>query len=378
MKSFSFHNPTRLIFGTKTVKEIGSAIKEAGFTKILLIAGGGSIKKNGVYADLCRSFREHQLEWVESWGVQPNPTLTKAEEIRETAKKNKIDCILAAGGGSVIDTAKAVAAGFFTKTIWDIYEGKITPQKALPLFVVLTISATGSEMNPHSVLSNEKEHKKWSMSFPCLYPHTTIVDPSVQRSLPWIQTANGAMDALSHCMESYVTGEGDELTLALSESIMKTVIDATDKLQNNENDTEARCNLALGATLALNGISAMGLGGDWTSHGIEHGISALHPEVAHGSGLAIVFPAWILHVWKEKPAVFLRWATNVWQVRTVEEAVKNMKAKLQQWNLPISLKEIGIQQDAFDAIAENVMQKPRGTVKKLDKQDILSILEKAR
>jgi len=376
MINFTFYTPTRVLFGVGRIKEIGSEIKKSNVKKVLLVAGGGSIKKNGVYDTVIASLQEQGIDWVELWGVVPNPVLSKVMEGISLAKESGVDGVLAVGGGSVIDTAKAIASGIYLDDVWASFLGKEKIKQALPLFVVLTISATGSECNGNFVITNEETKQKLGNHSPLVYPKVSIIDPSVQRTLPWNQTANGACDALSHIMESYFSGGGNETTLYVDEALTKAIIDATDKLMLNEDDLEARANLAWAATLALNGVSAAQLKGDWASHDIEHAISALHPEVAHGAGLAVVFPAWITHVWKENEPTFRRWARNVWDTDDVLTAVERLKSTYKRWGLPISLRELNLEKSEIPAIAQNATQLGKlGTVKELTQEDVEKILE---
>ena len=376
MINFTFYTPTRVLFGVGRIKEIGSEIKKSNVKKVLLVAGGGSIKKNGVYDTVIASLQEQGIDWVELWGVVPNPVLSKVMEGISLAKESGVDGVLAVGGGSVIDTAKAIASGIYLDDVWASFLGKEKIKQALPIFVVLTISATGSECNGNFVITNEETKQKLGNHSPLVYPKVSIIDPSVQRTLPWNQTANGACDALSHIMESYFSGGGNETTLYVDEALTKAIIDATDKLMLNEDDLEARANLAWAATLALNGVSAAQLKGDWASHDIEHAISALHPEVAHGAGLAVVFPAWITHVWKENESTFRRWARNVWDTDDVLTAVERLKSTYKRWGLPISLRELNLEKSEIPAIAQNATQLGKlGTVKELTQEDVEKILE---
>jgi len=376
MINFTFYTPTRVLFGVGRIKEIGSEIKKSNVKKVLLVAGGGSIKKNGVYDTIIASLQEQGIDWVELWGVVPNPVLSKVMEGISLAKESGVDGVLAVGGGSVIDTAKAIASGIYLDDVWASFLGKEKINQALPIFVVLTISATGSECNGNFVITNEETKQKLGNHSPLVYPKVSIIDPSVQRTLPWNQTANGACDALSHIMESYFSGGGNETTLYVDEALTKAIIDATDKLMLNEDDLEARANLAWAATLALNGVSAAQLKGDWASHDIEHAISALHPQVAHGAGLAVVFPAWITHVWKENEPTFRRWARNVWDTDDVLTAVERLKSTYKRWGLPISLRELNLEKSEIPAIAQNATQLGKlGTVKELTQEDVEKILE---
>ncbi|NOZ91838.1 MAG: iron-containing alcohol dehydrogenase, partial [Dictyoglomi bacterium] len=267
MRNFVFHNPTKYVFGKDTVKKIGEEIASFGSKKVLLVAGGGSIKKNGVYDTVVDSLKKHDIQWVELWGVRPNPVLSKVREGIEIAKKENVDGVLAVGGGSVIDTAKAIANGVFVDDVWKLYLRKnpLKPTKALPIYVVLTLSATGSEMNGTSVITNEEQKVKWSYRSITNYPKVSIVDPTVQFSLPQRQTANGGSDSLSHIIESYITGKPTDTTVYFDEGLMRSIIDNIDRLMIDPKDYEARASFAWAATLAFNGLSLTGLGGDWAA-----------------------------------------------------------------------------------------------------------------
>jgi alcohol dehydrogenase len=378
MADFTFYNPTKILFGKGKILDLGSEIKGFGNKKVLLVAGKSSIKNNGVYEQVTSTLSKNNIEIVELWGVQANPTLTKVNEGLQLAKENEVDAILAVGGGSVIDTCKSIAGGYYLNNVWDLFEGKSNVEKALPLFVVLTLSATGSEMNCGAVLTNEEEHKKWNFKSSKVYPLVSVIDPAVQTSLPWDQTANGAIDALAHIMEFYFMGTEEETNLSLNESLMNSIIKVTDQLKEDPNNYELRSNLAWAATLALNGISgAMLNGGDWASHRIEHGLSAFDDKIAHGTGLAIIFPSWIIQVAESNPQTFKRWAKSVWNSDSVEGAIEKMQNKFKQWEIPTTLTELGIKEENFDNICDLVMQKDTGIIKELNREDILMILKRA-
>lgn len=380
MENFQFQNPTKIIFGKGTIKYIGQEIKSANLKKVLLLAGGGSIKNNGVYQQVVDTLNKHKVDFVEFWGVRPNPTLDHALQVVAKIKEENIEGILAVGGGSVIDEAKSVAAGVFVNNLWDIFERKAVVRQALPIFTVLTLSATGTEMNPYAVLSNEAELKKWSFGSPFVYPKVSIIDPSVQSTLPRRQTANGGVDSLSHLMENYFAGElTSEISLSLNETTQKVVIQEIDKLMQNPEDYTARANFAWSSTIALNGWTAIALGGgEWTTHSIEHALSVINPQVAHAEGLAVIFPAWITYVWQEKPYIFERWARNVWNANSVTEAVQKMKEKFKSWGSPITLTELGFTKNDFPAIIKCIIEYGRiGKVKQLNENDFEKILELA-
>jgi len=379
MLNFDFYNPTKLVFGKNTVKRIGKEISSNGYTSVLLVAGGGSIKENGVYDIVVNSLKNNGIKFKEVWGVRANPVISKVNEIIEVAKDFKADCLLAVGGGSVIDSVKAASAGIFVDNVWNLFEMRKPVTKGLPIFTVLTLSATGSEMNCYSVVTNEAEKKKWNIAGTPLHPVVSIVDPTVQFSLPWHQTLNGSLDALSHIMELYFANDTSITTLAVNESLSKTVIEMTDILQKNEKNYNARANLAWAATLALNGISGAGQGGgDWASHGIEHGISAVYPDIAHGAGLGVVFPAWIEYCYDANPSLFERWSKNIWNGASVKEGIENFKSKIKSWNGAVTLRELGVEKNKLDEIADTVMLAGvQGKVKKLKKEDIKNILQLA-
>lgn len=379
MRNFTFHNPTKYIFGKGTLPRIGNEIANFGITKILLLAGGGSIKTNGVYSQVVESLQQHNIEWVELWGVQPNPTLAHANMGIDIVRKNSLEGILAVGGGSVIDEAKSIAAGYYLGNPWDAFERNVTIEKALPIFTVLTLSATCSEMDPYAVLTNEDENKKWNIEGFCLYPKVSIVDPTFQTTLPWNQTVYGAIDALSHIMEFYFQGKNEEGTISLDESLMRTIFATIDGLKANPTDYDLRSTLAWTATLALNGVAGAGLyGGDWASHVIEHGISAVHPEVAHGAGLAVIFPAWIKYVHILNEPQFLRWAKNIFGKDDVESGINSLKEKYKSWGAPISLQDLGIDSNEIPFITDTIWKatsyRQIGNLKPLNYNDIHEIL----
>ena len=379
MDNFTFYNPTRIIFGKESVGQIGGVIKEAGVKRPLLVAGGGSIKKNGVYDTVARSLSAAGITWAEAWGVRPNPVLTKTREIIAQALREKVDAVLAVGGGSVIDTAKSVAAGVFLKDLWAAFECQVEVTRALPIFVVLTMSGTGSEMDPLAVLTHEEDVKKWVLRSPALFPVASIIDPTVQQSLPWHQTVNGAIDALTHVMEFYFLGTWEETTMALDESLMRTIIKMTHLLQQNPLSYEARANLAWAASLALNGLTGVGLReGDFATHRLETAMSAVFPEIAHGAGLGVLFPAWILYMKDHNPATFARWAREVWEAGSVEEGVARMRRTFQDWDAPVTLEELGVSEADIPAIVAAAQKVGvLGRLKELTAEDLEAILRLA-
>ena len=380
MRNFVFHNPTKIVFGKGTVERIGSEIEDHGIEKVLFLYGRGSIKRNGVYETVVKSLEKNGVKWVEVSGVKPNPVLSKVHEAIEVARKEKVDGILAVGGGSVIDTAKTVAAGFYYDgDIWDAFVGKYEVKRSLPIFVVLTLSATGSEMNGGAVITNEKTKQKYSFWSWSSYPKVSIIDPTVQFSLPREQTVYGGVDAIVHVLEYYFDGsKGRELMDGIMESIIKTIMRSVEILLEKPDDYVARANLAWSATLALNGLTSTGsFGGDWSSHAIEHSLSALY-DIAHGAGLAIITPAWMRYVVNEDVEKFKRFAREIFSLEDPLEGIEAFKSWLKKIGAPVSLKDAGIPKSDIDAILENAaMRAPLGRLKPLHREDIRAILELA-
>lgn len=378
MDNFIYNNPTKLIFGKRSISNIGQELKNAKIKKVLMLAGGGSIKQNGVYEEFVESMNANCIEYLEFWGVQPNPVLRHSIEAIEIIKNNNIEAIIAIGGGSAIDQAKSIAVGRYANNLWDLFEHKESPTKAMPIYVILTISATGSEMNGACVLTNEDERKKWALWSTMIFPKVSIIDAEKQSTLPWNQTANGGIDAMAHIMENYFMATSQEVTMSYDESLMRSIILHIDNLQINQFDYNSRANFAWIATMALNGYAGLGIkAGDWATHKLEHGLSALHPKVAHGAGLGILFPAWIEYIHRIiNPPIFSRWAKNVWNSDTVADALSAMRTKFKQWQSPIKLSELGIRENELPAIADNIMLAGRfGNMKELNYTDVMEILK---
>lgn len=376
MNHFVFHNPTKVVFGTGKIQVLGAEMKKAGIKKALLVAGEGSIRKNGVYFQVVQSLEESGLKWIEGWGVHSNPTVEKVRELIKLARDENVDSILAAGGGSVIDSAKAIAAGVFLDDIWDAYTQKVAIQKALPVFCVLTLSATGSEMNSFSVLTNTAEKRKWGAGSPHLFPHLAIIDPSAQSSLPYHQTVNGALDAIAHILEFYFADDKAITTNAINTALLKTIVEMTDRLKIDPTDLVARGNLAWSATLALNGLSGVGLnGGDWACHTIEHAFSALKPEISHGEGLGVIFPAWIEFMSERMPERFKGWAKDVWEEDNISLALRKFREKVSSWGAATSLRELGIRDSDLPTLLELITESSCvGLFSRLTRSNIESLL----
>jgi len=387
MKNFDFRNPTKIKFGKDTIPEIGEEIKKAGIKKVLFLYGKGSIFKNGVYDTTVVSLKAAGINWVELGGVKPNPVISKVYEAIKICRKEKVDGILAVGGGSVIDSAKVIAAGFYyKKNIWEVFEGKGNATESLPIFTILTLSATASEMDPFAVITKEDEKKKWAFSAgQSSYPALSIIDPSVQSSLPKAQTVNGAVDTLSHVFELYFNGvPNTDIQDEIAEGIIRTVIKHTQVLIAEPENYESRAQLAWCATLALNGINSAGRGfGDWATHTLEHSLSAFY-DIAHGAGLAIMFPAWMKYNYKSDLQKFARFAERIFNIKkgTDKEkallAIEKLKTFYKKIGAPVSLKEIGVKKSDLPKLADNAsMREPEGVLRKLYRKDMLAIYKLA-
>ena len=384
MRNFIYHNPTKIIFGKDTVEKIGEEIKKQGVKKVLMIYGGGSIFNNGVYESVAASLKNNEIEFIEIKGVKPNPRLSKVKEAIEVGKRENVDGILAVGGGSVYDSSKITSIGIkYNGDVWDFYEGLATPKEALPLFGVLTLSATGSEMNAGAVITKEDESKKWGYGSPLLFPKVSIIDPSVQSSLPDKQTINTAVDTMSHVFELYFDGTDNvDIMKEYSEGILRTVMKHVKILLEDRENYQSRAQLAWCATLALNGSNAAGRTfGDWASHDIEHALSAIY-DISHGEGLAIIFPAWMKYVYKEDVDSFERFSEKIFEIREgdkeekIFKGINSLKEYFKSLGAPVTLKEIGVKKDELEKIADNAARTaPLGQLKKLERDDILKVLE---
>ena len=383
MNNFIFQNPTKIIFGKDTIKNIGKEIKNHDIKKVLIIYGKGSIHRNGVYDSVIKSLKEENIDYTEIGGVKSNPVLSKVHEAIEIGRRENVDGILAVGGGSTIDTSKAVSAGITCEyDIWEVLEGKRTIENALPIFTVLTMSATGSEMNGSFVITREEEKKKWSAGSPFVFPKVSIIDPTVQYTLPKNQTSYGSVDAISHVLENYfIGGDRTDVIDEMSEGIIRSIIKHAKILLNDPENYNSRCQIAWGATMALNGNLKNGKdNGDWATHGIEHSISAF-TDIAHGAGLAIIHPAWMKYVYQKDIKKFRRFGEKVFNISegTDEEValkgIQKLKEFFKEIGAPVTLKEIGLGKEQLKDIADNVaLSLPRGKIKILNKEDVLNIL----
>jgi len=386
MNNFEFYNPTRIIFGKDTQKQIGKYVKKYS-SNILLHYGKDSIKKNGIYTDVILSLKEAGISYTELGGVQPNPRVSLVRRGIKICKEQKIDFILAVGGGSVIDSAKAIALGIkYNGDVWDLFTRKAASENSVPVGVILTIPAAGSESSPNSVITNEEESMKLAVSYPNLRPVFSILNPAFCFSLPKEQLGYGVCDMMAHIFERYFTQtQFTELTDKLCEGTLKTIINNSSIILKNFNDYNAWSEIMFAGNIAHNGLLGMGRKEDWASHGIEHALSAVY-DIPHGAGLSIVFPAWMKYVYKENIPLFVRFALNVWDVdgklkNSEEIALKGIEETeifFKSLNLPTRLADLNIKEDNIEIMAKKTtVFGSLGSFKELNTEDVIAIYKLA-
>ncbi len=329
MDNFNFCSPTEFVFGRDTEKETGALVARYGGSRVLLVYGGGSAERSGLIATVEDSLRNAGIEWRVLKGIKPNPTDDRVYEGIDIAVKEKINFILAVGGGSVIDTAKAIALGaVYPGDFWDFYTGKEKPIGALPVGVVLTIPAAGSEGSGNSVITKASAHQKISVRFPnLLRPRFAVMNPELTFTLPEFQSACGAVDMLCHIYERYFSNTpGTELVDSYSEAIMRSIMAEALRIKVNPDDYDARANIMWAGNLAHNGLCGVGKTEDWASHRLEHEISAFY-DVAHGAGLAVIVPAWMKFVSFRNPDKIWQFAINVMSVNPTDKSAHDVIAE---------------------------------------------------
>jgi alcohol dehydrogenase len=383
MNTFTYYNPTKLIFGKGQVEQLKELVPQYG-KKVLVVYGGGSIKRNGLYDQVISILNSINAEVHELSGVDPNPRLSSVKEGVKICKENDIDFLLAVGGGSVIDCTKAIAAGAkYDGDAWDLVTKKAFAHEALPFGTVLTLAATGSEMNAGSVITNWETQEKYGWGSPVTFPQFSILDPVNTFTVPKNHTIYGMVDMMSHVFEQYFNdATNTPLQDRMCESTLRTVIETAPKLINDLENYELRETILYSGTIALNGMLQMGYRGDWASHNIEHAVSAVY-DIPHAGGLAILFPNWMKHNLKVNPSRFAKMAERVFDVdptgKTEEETALDGISKLREfWSsigAPSSLADYDIDDSKLDLMADKAMANGEfGNFNKLNKEDVLAIL----
>lgn len=387
MENFTYSSPTKIIFGKGTENQAGNETAKYG-KKVLLHYGGGSIKKYGLYDRVLKSLKDEGLEVTELGGVRPNPRLSLVREGINICRKENVDIILAVGGGSAIDSAKTIASGVpYSGDVWDFFIEKAELKEKIPVGVVLTIPASGSESSNSSVVTNEDGMYKKGFTSELLRPEFAILNPEITFTLPPYQTACGSADMMAHIMERYFTAvKNVELTDRLCEAALKTIVNNTSEVLVEPENYAARAELMYAGTIAHNGSLGTGRIGDWASHKIEMEISGIY-DLAHGAGLAVIFPAWMKYVYKKDIERFAQFATRVWNVepdfnymeKTALAGIKRMENFFKEIGLPVTLKEANIPYDRLEEMAGKCTEMgPVGNFVELGKNEVLKILEMAK
>ena len=384
MENFDFYSPTHFVFGQDREDECGELAKRYGATKVLVHYGSGSAVRSGLIDRVTRSLDNAGIAHTELGGVKPNPRDTLVYEGIDICKKEGVDLIIAVGGGSVIDSSKAIAAGVcYEGDFWDFYSGKAVIKKALPVASILTIAAAGSEGSPSSVITKEEGMVKRGTGSDLIRPVFSILDPKLTCTLPAYQTACGATDIMAHVFERYFTNTKEvEMTDRLCEAVLITMVKQTPIAVAQPDNYGARANIMWAGTIAHNDIVGVGRSQDWNSHGIEHELSGLY-DCAHGAGLAVVMPAWMQYVYKHDVMRFCQMATRVFGCQmnfedpesTALEGISRFRRFLHDIGMPINFEQLGAREQDIPTLAANMAEKytTRGFVK-LTRDDVRNIL----
>ena len=388
MENFNFVLPTQIIFGRNRHNEIGQYIKQE--ERVLILYGSDRVIKIGLLQEIEKRLDSKNIYHTSAGGIKPNPRLSKVNEIVKLSRENEISFILAIGGGSVIDTAKAVAIGVHNTDIWSFFEGvnHDSPVIEIRIGVILTIPAAGSETSSTAVITNDEFNpwEKKDYSHRNLKPVFAILDPELTYSLPWEELSCGGVDMMSHVMERYFTESMDNiLTDQLCEAVMRTMIVQLRKIKESlfDNKYDVYSELMWAATLAHSNFLSTGRISDWSSHAIEHIISGIY-DIRHGTGLAIIMPAWMLYIYGKHVARFERFAQMVWGInengmQCAKKGIESLKNFFRYLGQPTSFAEIGITDMDYNLIADKVIKNGSiGQLHKLGKEDIKNILELAR
>ena len=381
MNNFVFYSPTEFVFGKATEMQVGALARKHGARKVMIVYGGGSVVRSGLLDRVKQSLQEAGIEYCLMGGVQPNPVDTKVYEGIEFCRREQADMLLPAGGGSVIDTAKAIAAGvLYEGDFWDFYIGKAKVTKALKVAVVLTIPAAGSEGSGNTVITKLDGLQKLSLRVPeVLRPVFSIMNPELTYTLPPFQTACGVADMMAHIMERYFTNTQEvEIGDRLCEGTLMAIINEAPKVMRNPEDYGARANLMWAGMIAHNGTCGVGCEEDWASHFLEHEISAIY-GVTHGAGLSVIFPAWMTWMVEHNVGKIAQYAVRVWGVPESEdkkavalEGIGKLKAFFNSLGLPVTFKELGVEDPDIDRLADSLHRNKGelvGNYVKLTKQD---------
>ena len=387
MENFEYSVPTKIYFGEGQIKNLGQEINNYG-KKILLAYGKGSIKENGIYEAVVNELVRNNIKFVELSGIKPNPTLDNVQDGIKICRENSIEFILGVGGGSVIDCIKVIAAGYYYEgDPWDFFVGDVDVDKELPVGSVLTLSATGSEMNRNAVITNEETKQKMPFNNDALKPKFSILDPTYTCTVSAYQTSSGTADIMSHCIEQYFSSvKNTEIQDRLTEGILRVCIEFGPVALREPGNYNARANLMWASSLALNGLLSYGKQGDWATHLIEHKVSALF-DLAHGVGLAIITPNWMERVLnKDTVDKFATYAMNVWNIPSTGDkfsiAKQGIKATSDFFTTSLKIsrtlaqENIELNESLLQEMSEDIVNDGTiGNLVKLNKEDVYQILK---
>jgi len=390
MENFKYYAPTKVIFGKDTEKEIGNLLKEFNGKKILIHYGGGSVVRSGLLAKVKNYLKESNIDYIELGGVKPNPRLSLVKEGIELGKRENIDFILAIGGGSVIDSAKGIGYGMMIDyDVWDLYSKNKFSNNCMPIGVILTMAAAGSEMSPSSVITNEEGWLKRSFSIDNARPKFAILNPELTYTLPKYQSASGIVDIMMHTMERYFSPTGNmEITDEIAEGLIRTVIRNAPIIMENPADYESRAEIMWASSLAHNGLTGCGGTGDWSSHQLEHELGGIY-DVAHGAGLSAIWGSWARYVFKENPKRFARFANKIFNIENVGDentallGIETMEKFYKSIDMPTNLKELGLEPslEEIKILANKCSfngKRTIGSFKELTEQDMFEIYNNAK
>ena len=372
MENFTFCNPTQIEFGKDKEKNIGKYISQNGVKKVLLVYGSKRVIEDGLFDVVIKSLKENGVDFIAFGGVVSNPILGTIKNAIKIAKDEKVDGVLSLGGGSVLDSSKAIAVGtLYDVDVWDFFLGKEQIKKALPIFDIITLAATGSEMNGYAVVTNEKTKQKFSIWSPLVYPKVSVINPELQKSVSKEYLVYSATDIIAHTIEGYFTAKIQPKYMSRQvENIIKTVIETTEILIENPDDYNARGEFAWAATNALNGTTTVGTAGfSFPNHLIEHALSALY-NVPHGAGLSVVIPAWAKWYYKENEAQFIRFAKEIFGKNTALEGIEALESWFNKIGTPTRLNQFGLDKSNISDIIENLSY--QNDIGKDDLEKILS------
>ncbi len=356
MKDFSFYNPTRIEFGKGKEEQIGKYISEYGITNVLVVYGSDRIKKSGLFDTVIKSLGDHGISYEELGGVVSNPVLSKVYEGIEIAKNKGSEAVLAVGGGSVLDSSKAIAAGaLYEGDVWDFFTFKAVPDRALKIFDIMTLAATGSEMNSYAVVTREETKEKFSLSGAGTFPTVSVINPELQATVTSEYLAYSAADIFAHSLDMYLTATYlPEYMAGYVENILKTVMRTTEKLLQDGTDYEARGEFAWAATQALNLTTFCGVENNrFDTHFIEHTLSAEY-NIAHGAGLSIVMPAWMKWQKDFLPDRFKKFAKNMFDEDVADSGIEALKQWYRKIGAPVTLKEGNIPEEDIPMLVEKL------------------------